>query len=131
MWRYTHLKKVDPITGIETHQVRGKNGVILTPLELEKERPLFENAPHVDLGGEFPFYEEYLARMEGRRTASDSRDTTQIALIGTMIPLTGDIALLQTLWTQLGVHMDYQEAFLPLHWSSPRLTVSHFLKLDM
>ena len=131
MWRYTHLKKVDPITGIETHQVRGKNGVILTPLELEKERPLFENASLVDLGGEFPFYEEYLARMEGQRTTSDSRDTTQIVLIGTIVRLTGDIALLQTLWTQVGVHMDYQETFLPLDWSSPKLTISFFLKLGM
>ena len=98
---------------------------------LEKERPLFESAPLVDLGGEFPFYEEYLARMEGRRTTSNSRDTTQIVLIGTMVPLTGDIALLQTLWTQVGVHMDYQEALLPLDWSSPRLIVRYFLKLEM
>ena len=69
IWRYTHLKKVDTITGITTHQVRGKNGVILTPLELEKEKPLFENAPLVDLGGEFPF----LGRILGSdgRTAND------------------------------------------------------------
>ena len=126
IWRYTHLKKVDTITGITTHQVRGKNGVILTPLELEKEKPLFENVPLVDLGGEFPFYEEYLARMEGRRTTSDSRDATQIVLIGTMVPANGDLVLLQTLWTQIGIHMDYQEAFLPLDWGSAKLTVSCF-----
>ena len=125
-WRYTHLKKVDAITGITTHQVRGKNGAILTPLELEKEKPFFENAPLVDLGGEFPFYEEYLARMEGRRTTSDSRDATQIVLIGTMVPVSGDLALLQTLWTQIGIHMDHQEAFLPLDWGSAKLTVSCF-----
>ena len=126
IWRNTHLKKVDTITGITTHQVRGKNGVILTPLELEKERPLFENVPLVDLGGGFPFYEEYLARMEGRRTTSDSRDATQIVLIGTMVPANGDLVLLQTLWTQIGIHMDYQEAFLPLDWGSAKLTVSCF-----
>ena len=40
LWRYTYLKKVDEVTGIETHQVRGKNGVILTPLELEKKAPI-------------------------------------------------------------------------------------------
>ena len=126
IWRYTHLKKVDTITGITTHQVRGKNGVILTPLELEKEKPLFENAPLVDLGGEFPFYEEYLARMEGRPTTSDSRDATQIVLIGTMVPANGDLVLLQTLWTQIGIHMDYQDAFLTLDWGSAKLTVSCF-----
>ena len=32
------------ITGVETHQVRGRNGLLLTPLELEKEKPFFENA---------------------------------------------------------------------------------------
>ena len=126
IWRYIHLKKVDRITGITTHQVRGKNGVILTPLELKKEKPLFENAPLVDLGGEFHFYEEYLARMEGRRTTSDSRDATQIVLIGTMVPANGDLVLLQTLWTQIGIHMDYQDAFLRLDLGSAKLTVSCF-----
>ena len=126
LWRYTYLKNVDPITGLETHQVRGKDGVILTPLELEKEKPLFEGALLVDLGGVFPFYEEYLARQECRRTTSDSRDATQIILIGTMVPIAGDIALLQALWTQVGIHMDHQEAFLPLDWSSAKLTVSCF-----
>ena len=124
LWRYTYLKKVDPITGLETHQVREKDGVILTPLELEKEKPLFEGALLVDRGGEFSLYEEYLARKECRRTTSDSRDATQMILIGTMVPIAGDITVLQALWTQVGIHMDHQEAFLPLDWISAKLTVS-------
>ena len=120
----THLKKVDEITGVEIHRVRGKSGLLLTPLELEKEKPLFENAQLVDIAGEFPFHEEYLACLERKQTTGDSRDCTQIALVGTMVPFSGDIGMFQTVWTQVGIHMKYQEAFLPFNWGSPRLTVS-------
>ena len=107
---------MDEITGVKTHEVRGRNGLLLTPLELEKEKPFFENAQLVDIGGEFPFHEEYLARLEGKQTTGDSRDCTQIALVGTMVPFSGDIRMLQTLWTQVMIHMNYQEAFLPFDW---------------
>ena len=39
-WRFEHLKKKDKITGREVHEVRGKKGQVLTPLELERERNL-------------------------------------------------------------------------------------------
>ena len=58
LWRFTYLKKVDEITKVETHQVRGRNGLLLTPPELEKEKPFFESVQLVDIGEEFPFYEE-------------------------------------------------------------------------
>ena len=124
LWRFTYLKNVNEITKVVTHQVRGRNGMLLTPLELEKEKPFFENVQLIDIGEEFPFYEEYLARQEGRQTTGDSRDCTQIALVGTMVPFSGDIRMLQALWTQVGIHMNYQEAFLPFDWGSTRLTVS-------
>ena len=127
LWRYTHLSRKDPVTGLVTHQVRGRNGVLLTPLELEKEKASFEGALLVDLGSEFPFYEDYLARQEGRKTTENARDSTQIALIATMVPLSGNIELLRTLWSQVGENMDYQEAFAPFDWSPTRLTVSSFL----
>ena len=110
-WQYTHLCRKDQVTGVVTHQVRGKNGVLLTPLELEKEKASFENALLVDLGAEFPFYEDYLAPQEGRQTTGSARDSTQIAQIATMV--SGDIALLHTLWNQVGMIMGYQEAFAP------------------
>ena len=34
LWQYTHLCRKDQVTGVVAHQVRGKNGVLLTPLEL-------------------------------------------------------------------------------------------------
>ena len=39
--RFEHLKKKDKITGREVHEVRGKKGQVLTPLELERERKTF------------------------------------------------------------------------------------------
>ena len=129
LWRYTHLSRKNHVTGLVTHQVRGKNGVLLTPLELENEKVLFEGALLVDLGSEFPFYEDYLARQDGRKTSGNARDSTQIALVAAMVPLSGDIELLRTLWTQVGEQMDYQEAFAPLDWSPTRLTVSPYLDL--
>ena len=39
LWRFTYLKKVNEITKVVTHQVRGRNGLLLTPLEMEKEKP--------------------------------------------------------------------------------------------
>ena len=125
-WRYNHLSQPDKITGVVTHQVRGKNGVLLTPLELEKENLLFEPAHLVDIGGKFPFYEDYLAQLEGRQSTRDARDNNQIPLIGNKVPLSGDIGLLHTLWTRIGIHMNHREAFSPFDWESARLTVCHF-----
>ena len=127
LWRYTHLSRKNEITGVVTHQVRGRNVVLLTPLELEKEKPLFEGALLVDIRGDFPFLEEYLARSEGRLTTADARDSTQIALIATMVPFTGDMSLLGT---QVGAYMNNQEAFAPFDWGRIKLTVSTILHSD-
>ena len=39
-WRFEHLRSKDKITGLVVHEVRGKNGQVLTPLELEREAAL-------------------------------------------------------------------------------------------
>ena len=44
------------------------------------------------------------------------RDSTLIALIGHLVPESGDIVLLQTLWTQVGIHLSHQEMFSPFDW---------------
>ena len=44
-WRYEHLKKKDKVTGRIVHEVRGKKGQLLTPLELEREKPLLYAGP--------------------------------------------------------------------------------------
>ena len=50
-----YLKKRDSVTGREVHEVRGKNGQVLTPLELEKEKPIFMKAPLVETGCSYHF----------------------------------------------------------------------------
>ena len=60
-WRYVHLQETDEVTGIVTQYVRGKNGYVLTPVELEKENPLFLDVPLVEAGKRFPFHEDYMA----------------------------------------------------------------------
>ena len=60
-WRYEHLGKLDKISGTTVHAVREKDGHILPAFELEKEKPLFETAPLVDISPRFPFYDEYMA----------------------------------------------------------------------
>ena len=126
-WRFEHLSVTDKVTGITRHQVRGKDGRILTPLELEREKPLFENAPLVDVGERYPFYDEYLANSEGQQTTEDQRASVQITLVGNFVPYDGNISLLQTLWSQVGEYMNHKEQFSPFDWSSATMTVSLFL----
>ena len=57
-WRFEHLRIADKIIGQLKHEVRGKDGHVLTALELEKEKPLFENAVLVDIGDKHPFYDD-------------------------------------------------------------------------
>ena len=57
-WRCEHLGKKDKVTEINKHEVRGKDGHILTATVLEKEKPFFENAAIVGIGPKYPFYED-------------------------------------------------------------------------
>ena len=54
-WRYEHLSTVDPLTKIVQHQVRGRDGKVLTPYQLELELPHFIGAELVDIGEKLPF----------------------------------------------------------------------------
>ena len=91
-WRFVHLQETDSTTGVVTHQVRGKDGYVLTPLELEREKPHFVDVPLVDVGDHFPFYEEYLASLGGITNPDDLRLTTLISLIGSFVPNDGNLA---------------------------------------
>ena len=107
-----------------THQVRGKDGYILTPLQLEKEKPLFIDAPLVDIGDKFPFYDDYVATPGGKSNPDELRMTTQISSIGTFVPRGGDLSLLRNLWTQFGVFTSHQGFFSDFDWRADILTVS-------
>ena len=124
-WRFVHLQETDSTTGVVTHQVRGKDAYVLTPLELEREKPHFVDVPLVDAGDHFPFYEEYLASLGGITNPDDLRLTTLISLIGSFVPHDGNLALLQSLWTRVGSFTNHQALFSSFDWSSASLTVRY------
>ena len=126
-WKFEYLTKVNEVTGVTSHEVRGKDGHILTPLELEKEKPLFIDAPLVDVGDKYPFYDEHMAGIGAFTNPTETRASMQISLIGLFVPYCGNVSLLQTLWTQKGVTANHQELFSPFDWGATKLTVGSFL----
>ena len=122
-WRYEHLCKFDKITGVTVHAVRGRDGHILSAIELEKEKPHFEFAPLIDIGPRFPFYEEYMAGVGGFSNPEDIRIGTQISLIARFVPHFGNLGILEGLWTVVGNFTNHQ-MFGDLDWGSTMITVS-------
>ena len=115
---------MDPVTGQVKHDIRGKDGQIPTPLELEKEKPLFENAILIDIGDKHPFYDDYIAGTTATASSEEVKTCTQISLVGHSVPQCGDVLLLKTLWNQIGVAANHKEPFSPLEWGATTLTVS-------
>ena len=66
-WRYEHFKSVDPISGKVRHRVRGRNGKVLTTIELAKELPKFIHTDLVDVGERFPFYDDFVHSCRGKQ----------------------------------------------------------------
>ena len=123
-WRFEHLSEVDIETGKVTHQVRGKDGHILTPLELEKEKPLFIDVPLVDIGDKYPFFDDYMSTLAGSSSPDELRMSTQISLIGLFVPHGGNMALVRNLWTCFGAFTSHQGFFSDFDWRPDNLTVS-------
>ena len=126
-WRYEHLKSVDPSSGKIRHRVRGRNGKVLTAIELAKELPKFIHTELVDVGERFPFYDDF---MQGRPTAlvtSESRAKLQLSIIGDFLQTQGDFSLLKSLWSRISAHTDYQANLCDFDWSEERITVGSFL----
>ena len=128
-WRFEHLGKVDKLTGLTVHAVRGKDEHLLSALELEKEKPLFETAPLIDIEPQFPFYDDYMANAGRLTNLQDVRLGTQISLIGGTIPHFGNLALLEGLWAEVGNFTNHQDTFRQLDWSFITLTVSTSISL--
>ena len=126
-WRFEHLSRVDKLSGQTVHAVRGKDGHLLSALELEKEKPHFESAPLVDIGPRFPFYDDYMASAGGIACPEDLRLGTQLSLIGRAVPHFGNLAILEGLWAEVGNFTNHQDSFRQLDWSSLTLTVSLFI----
>ena len=118
---YVHLQETDEVTGNVTRQVRGKDGWVLTPVELEREKQLFKDVPLVEAGDRFPFFEDYMTSIGGITNPDDLRTSTLISLI---VPKDGNFSLLQSLWTRVGQFTNHQALFPSSDWGSATLTVS-------
>ena len=89
-WRYEHLKSVHPVTGKVQHRVRGRNGRVLTKIELAKELPHFIHAELVDIGERFPFYDDFVKGTATTLVTPASRAKTQIHLVADFVQHQGD-----------------------------------------
>ena len=110
-WRFEHLSKVDMLSGRTVHAVRGKDGHLLSALELEKEKVFFESVPLVDIGPRFPFYDDYMASAGRITCPEDLRLGTQLSLIGRANPHFGYLTVLEGLWTEVGNFTNHQDLF--------------------
>ena len=123
-WRFEHLRTNDKVTGQVVYEVRRKNGQVLTPLELEREKQYFMAAPLIETGCNYAFYEDYMAGLGALGTQAEVRLCVQISNVALISPRCGDWNVLQTLWSQIGTATNHQTLFSPFDWGSATLTVS-------
>ena len=123
-WRYEHLKSVDPVTGKVQHRVRGRNGKILTKIELAKELPKFIHVELIDIGERFPFYDDFVKGTSTTLVTPASRAKTQIHLVGDFVQTHGDLGVLRRLWAQIGSLTNYQTSYCDFDWGEERISVS-------
>ena len=122
-WRYEHLKSVDPVTGKVQHRVRGRNGKILTKIELAKELPKFMHVELIDIGERFPFYDDFVKGTRTTLVTPASRAKTQIHLLGDFVQTHGDLGVLRRLWDQIGSLTNYQTSYCDFDWGEERISV--------
>ena len=123
-WRYEHLATEDPITKVVKHHVRGRDGKLLTPFELQRELPCFIEEQLVDIGEKLPFYDEYIQGTDYMASSSENRVRIQISVLGNYLRSQGDISILKSFWRDVGVIVNHQSLFTDFNWSKERLSVS-------
>ena len=123
-WRYEHLKSTDPVTLKTQHRVRGRNGKILSKMELAKELPKSMNVELVDIGERFPVYEDFVRGRTTLLITPESRARTQLSMVADFIQSHGDIAILRSLWAKISSFTDHQASLCDFDWGEDRMTVS-------
>ena len=123
-WRYEHLYEVDPVTKAKIHQVRRKDGKILTPYQLELELPKFRHVGLVEIGQKLPFYEKYMSGTDHMASSSDNRARIQLSVLERFLPHYGHLEVLKAFCNDVGVIVNHQALFTDFNWSQERLTVS-------
>ena len=125
-WRYEHLKSTIPVTLKTQHRVRGRNGKILSKMELAKELPKFMNVELVDIGERFPFYEDFVRGRTTPLITPESRARTQLSMVADFIQSHGDIAILRSMWAKISSFTDHQASLCDFDWGEDRMTLSIF-----
>ena len=123
-WRYDYLKSTDPITLKTQHRVRGRNGKILSKIELAKELPKFIHVELVDIGERFPFYEDFVRGRTTPLVTPESRARTQLSMVADFIQSYGDITILRSMWAKISSITDHQASLCDFDWGEERMTVS-------
>ena len=123
-WSYEHLKSTDPITLKTQHRVRGRNGKILSKIELAKELPKFIHVELVDIGERFPFYEDFIRGRTTPLVTPESRARTQLSMVDDFIQSYGDITVLRSMWAKISSVTDHQASLCDFDWGEERMTVS-------
>ena len=85
--------------------------------------PKFIDEDLVELGDDFSFYEDFKASRESV-TPNSSRNYPQLCLLGDYSKRGRDIAMLRSIWVNVGAFTNDQSLFADFDWSEERLTVS-------
>ena len=107
-WRYKHLKCIDSITGKVHHRVRGRNGKLLSTIELAKELPKFIHSELVDIGELFSFYDDFVKGRTGALITPDSWAKTQLSINRNFIQTHRDFYFLRNLRARISSYTYYQ-----------------------
>ena len=99
---------IDPVTRTKVHQVRGRDGKLLTPYQLELELPFFKNAQLVEIGHKLPFYNEYMEGQDYMSSTSNNRARMQLSVLTKFLPLNGDLEILKSIWSDVCVIVNHQ-----------------------
>ena len=125
-WRYEYLKRFDSVSGTPKHYVRGLDGKLLSPVELRKEIPFFENVRLVEIGARFPYYTDYVQGVQHSGIASEDRASIQLSVFCKFLPSCGNLSFLSRFWNEVGTVTNHQSLFANFDWTSDRLSVSIF-----
>ena len=126
-WRYENLYKVDPVTRAKIHQVRGRDGKLLTPYQLEMKLPKFNGPELVEIGQKLPFYDEYMPGADYMSLSSDNRAKVQLSILAKFLPRNVDLELLKSFWCDVGVVVNHQTLFTDFNWGRKRPVSPHVL----
>ena len=106
----------NPVTRKIQQRVRGRNGKVLTNIELTEVLQKFIHTELVDKGQRLIFYENFRRLL----VTPDSRARTQICLGDDFVQTHGDLSLLRNLWSRDSSFTNYRAILWDSVLSVPR-----------